>query len=66
VIMIEYAIKEQDTAEFLAVMAERRRIRRRDGARQWTLARDLENPESWMENLSTRRPGSSTSGTISG
>ena len=53
VIMIEYAIKEEDTAEFLAVMADRRRIRRRDGARQWTLARDLENPESWMESYHT-------------
>ncbi|WP_353643130.1 MFS transporter [Mesorhizobium sp. WSM2239] len=53
VIMIEYIIKDEDTAEFLEVMTERRRIRRRDGARQWTLARDLENPESWMETYHT-------------
>ena len=53
VIMIEYIIKEADTAEFLNVMADRRRIRRRDGARQWTLARDLENPESWVESYHT-------------
>ena len=51
--MIEYIIKDEDTAEFLEVMTERRRIRRRDGARQWTLARDLENPESWMETYHT-------------
>ena len=44
VIMIEYTIREEDTAPFLEAMAERRRIRRRNGARNWTLARDLENP----------------------
>lgn len=52
-IMIEYTIREEDVPEFLDVMAERRRIRRRDGARQWTLSRDLENPELWMETYHT-------------
>jgi hypothetical protein len=49
VITIEYTIREADAADFLAVMAERRRIRRRDGARHWTLLRDLEHPEIWIE-----------------
>jgi MFS family permease len=49
VITIEYIIRETDAAAFLAVMAERRRIRRRDGARHWTLLQDLENPEIWIE-----------------
>ncbi|WP_457090828.1 MFS transporter [Microvirga sp. P5_D2] len=49
VVTIEYDIRETDTVAFLAVMAERRRIRRRDGARHWTLLRDLENPEIWIE-----------------
>jgi len=49
VITIEYVIREQDVMAFLAVMAERRRIRRRDGARHWTLLRDLENPQIWVE-----------------
>lgn len=52
-IMIEYIIREEDVPEFLDMMAERRRIRRRDGARQWTLSRDLENPELWMETYHT-------------
>jgi Transmembrane secretion effector len=52
-IMIEYIIREEDVPAFLDVMAERRRIRRRDGARQWTLSRDLENPELWMETYHT-------------
>ena len=46
-------IREEDISAFLDVMAERRRIRRRDGARQWTLMRDLENPEVWIETYHT-------------
>jgi MFS family permease len=53
VIQIEYLIREQDLHEFLDAMAERRRIRRRDGAREWTLARDLENPKIWVETYHT-------------
>ncbi|KLK92193.1 ABC transporter permease [Microvirga vignae] len=49
VITIEYVIRQADVVAFLAIMAERRRIRRRDGARHWTLLRDLENPEIWIE-----------------
>jgi hypothetical protein len=52
-ISIEYVIREQDLHEFLDAMAERRRIRRRDGARQWTLKRDLENPKVWVETYHT-------------
>jgi hypothetical protein len=53
VVTIEYLIREQDVADFLAVMAQRRRVRRRDGARHWTLLRDLENPELWVERYHT-------------
>ena len=49
-IIIEYIIPQKDTATFLAMMAERRRIRKRDGARRWSLTRDLEHPERWMES----------------
>jgi MFS family permease len=49
-VMIDYQIAEEDIPEFLTVMAERRRIRRRDGARQWVLLRDLEHPEQWSES----------------
>jgi predicted MFS family arabinose efflux permease len=52
-IMIEYIIREEDVPDFLAIMAERGRIRRRDGARNWTLARDLENPAVWIEHYHT-------------
>lgn len=49
VITIEHRIAAPDIARFLGVMSERRRIRRRDGARHWTLLRDLEDPELWIE-----------------
>ncbi|MDH4440468.1 MAG: MFS transporter [Rhizobium sp.] len=49
VIQIDFEITDADVAEFLGVMVERRRIRLRDGARNWTLMRDLENPDIWTE-----------------
>lgn len=48
-IVIEYIIREENLPAFMAAMAERRRVRMRDGARQWELMRDLENPEVWRE-----------------
>ena len=53
VISVEYVIRQEDILEFLGAMAERRRIRRRDGARHWTLLRDLSNPEIWIERYET-------------
>ena len=49
-VMVEYRIRQEDVPGFLTVMAERRRIRRRDGARQWVLLRDLEHAEQWTES----------------
>ena len=36
--------------DMLRLMARRRAIRRRDGARNWALLRDLENPDHWSES----------------
>jgi MFS family permease len=49
VIMIEYRIAAGDVAAFLAEMSERRRVRRRDGAYDWTLLRDLGEADLWIE-----------------
>lgn len=49
VVMIDYEIADEDVPQFLTAMAERRRIRIRDGAGQWGLMRDLENPTTWTE-----------------
>jgi len=53
VVTIEYLIAEEDIVAFLAAMAERRRIRLRDGARHWTLLRDLQKPMLWVERYHT-------------
>src|SRR3546814_11426797 len=49
VVTIEYRIASENILEFLRAMAERRRIRRRDGARHWWLLGDLEDTEVWVE-----------------
>lgn len=51
VIMIDYIIDEADTDDFLAAIHRRRRVRIRDGARNWSLLRDLENPDLWRERF---------------
>lgn len=51
VIMIDYVIREEDTDAFLAAIHRRRRVRIRDGARNWALLRDLENPDLWSERF---------------
>lgn len=52
-IEVEYRIADTDVHEFLDVMSERERIRIRDGARHWTLTRDVERPEIWWEIYQT-------------
>jgi hypothetical protein len=49
VVTIEYRIAPMDIPAFLRVMNERRRIRARDGARGWSLLRDLGDAELWVE-----------------
>lgn len=49
VVTIEYRIFPADIAAFLSAMNERRRIRTRDGARGWTLLRDLGEQDLWVE-----------------
>ncbi|MGH6762332.1 MAG: MFS transporter [Phyllobacterium sp.] len=49
-IMVDYKIDQDDVPAFLAAMSDRRRMRIRDGAQQWALLRDLENPNVWTES----------------
>ena len=49
VVRIEWRIAERNIPAFLSTMSERRRIRMRDGARHWTLMRDLGDPQLWIE-----------------
>ncbi|MCA8902511.1 MAG: MFS transporter, partial [Hyphomonas sp.] len=48
-IHVHYRIREADIARFLTAMNESRRVRLRDGARNWALVRDLSDPELWIE-----------------
>lgn len=52
-IQIAYDITSNDLEEFLSLMTARRRIRIRDGAKAWTLMRDVENPHRWVEMYHT-------------
>lgn len=49
VVTIEHRVAEHDVVRFLAAMNERHRIRVRDGARGWSLLRDLSDPQLWIE-----------------
>ncbi|MDB6181230.1 MFS transporter [Paracoccus fistulariae] len=49
-VMVDYQIAQEDVPEFLRLMRQRRGIRRRDGARNWALLRDLEHPDQWSES----------------
>jgi len=49
-IMVDYRIDNDNIPAFLEAMTERRRIRIRDGAQQWALLRDMEDPEIWTES----------------
>ncbi len=53
VVTIEYVIRQEDVIPFLNAMASRRRVRIRDGARNWTLLRDLSTPSVWIERYET-------------
>jgi len=51
VVVIEYVIHPEDLPAFLGIMAERKRVRRRDGAHDWTLMRDLAHANTWVESF---------------
>ncbi len=48
-VTVDFDIAEEDIPAFLDAMSARRRVRLRDGARRWSLLRDLETPNIWTE-----------------
>ena len=48
---IEYRIRQGDVPEFLRAMNEKRSNRARDGAFRWSLARDIEDADLWIERF---------------
>jgi MFS family permease len=49
VVTVEYRIAAEDADAFRLAMRELRRIRRRDGAKRWSLMQDMAAPEIWLE-----------------
>jgi MFS family permease len=48
-VTVDFDIGEADIPAFLEAMSAKRRMRIRDGARRWSLLRDLEHPNIWTE-----------------
>ena len=42
---------EDNAATFISVINELGRIRRRDGARDWSICQDIDHPEVWTERF---------------
>ncbi len=51
VTVIDYRIDPARAADFVEAMAERRRVRVRDGARDWMLLQDIADPTRWTERF---------------
>ncbi len=49
VVTVEYRIAPEDAEAFRLAMRELRRIRRRDGAKRWSLMQDMAAPQIWIE-----------------
>jgi MFS family permease len=51
VVAIEYRVPPENAVEFVAVINEIGRIRRRDGARAWSIAQDIDAVDLWVERF---------------
>jgi MFS family permease len=51
VVTIEYRVPAEHAVEFVAVVNEIGRIRRRDGARAWSICQDIDAPDRWVERF---------------
>jgi MFS family permease len=50
-VTVEYLVPRAQAEQFATAMQEMRRIRRRDGARDWGLYEDVARPERWLETF---------------
>jgi MFS family permease len=51
VVTIEYRVPMDNAVEFVAVINEIGRIRRRDGARAWSISQDIDALDRWIERF---------------
>ena len=48
-VLVRYSVDDSDSDAFVGAMAEVGRLRRRDGAMQWQLYRDIDSPGEYVE-----------------
>jgi hypothetical protein len=51
VVVIEYRVASEHAAEFVEVINEVGRMRRRDGARAWSISQDVDAVDLWVERF---------------
>lgn len=51
VVAIEYRVLPEHAAEFVAAINELGRVRRRNGARNWSVSQDIDATEQWIERF---------------
>jgi MFS family permease len=51
VVAIEYRVSPENALEFAAAINDVGRIRRRDGARSWSIAQDIDDVHLWVERF---------------
>jgi hypothetical protein len=51
VVTIEYRVPAENQVQFVAVINELGRIRRRDGARAWSVCQDIDATDLWVERF---------------
>jgi len=50
-VTMEYAVPTANAADFAVAIHALGRIRRRDGARRWSVSQDLDDPTHWLERF---------------
>jgi len=51
IVTIEYRVQSSNAVRFVALINELGRIRRRDGARWWSVCQDIDDPNTWIERF---------------
>ncbi len=51
VLTITYRVSPENAAQFIDVINQLGRIRRRDGARRWSVCQDIDDPQYWVERF---------------
>jgi MFS family permease len=53
VVSVEYRVPAENAVEFVTAINELGRVRRRDGARAWSISQDIDEVDLWVERFET-------------